>query len=373
MASVTTLYDADGRPRAYKVRWWTTDGRPRSKTFPLKQKGAADRFAVGVEADKLAGAELDRRAERLTVSAYSAQWLAVQHHRPGTARRAATALGSLNAEVGGQLVGRVRPSDLKAWRKRRAAEVAAATLGTDWMWVRAMFAAAVLDRYAHVSPCDGIRAERTARAEIVIPTLEELDAVTARLPDRWAALVPVGAQTGLRPGELLGLCVDQVDFLRRRIIVDRQCRDGQVVFEPKTDSSRRVVPVDALTLDVLAAHLAAWPPAEAAVGERTVALVFHNAAGAPLHRRWVQAQWKRAVADALPGRRIRMHDLRHFYASALLAAGRPLVEVQKRLGHASTRELDTYAHLFEGNDDQTRAAVAKTFSARALGASRAPE
>lgn len=52
------------------------------------------------------------------------------------------------------------------------------------------------------------------------------------------------------------------------------------------------------------------------------------------------------------------HDLRHFYASALIFAGQSVKVVQARLGHASAMEtLDTYGHLWPDSDDETRNAV----------------
>ena len=52
------------------------------------------------------------------------------------------------------------------------------------------------------------------------------------------------------------------------------------------------------------------------------------------------------------------HDLRHFYASLLIAKGCSIKTVQKRLGHQSAMEtLDTYSHLWTDSDDETRAAV----------------
>jgi integrase len=54
-----------------------------------------------------------------------------------------------------------------------------------------------------------------------------------------------------------------------------------------------------------------------------------------------------------------LHDLRHFYASGLIAAGCDVVTVQRALGHASaTTTLRTYAHLWPTAEDRTRAAAA---------------
>jgi len=67
--------------------------------------------------------------------------------------------------------------------------------------------------------------------------------------------------------------------------------------------------------------------------------------------------WRQATeAAALPG--VRFHDLRHFYASALIAAGESVSTVQAALGHASAVEtLDVYAGLWPDRDPALRAAI----------------
>jgi integrase len=54
----------------------------------------------------------------------------------------------------------------------------------------------------------------------------------------------------------------------------------------------------------------------------------------------------------------RLHDLRHFYASGLIAAGCDVVTVQRALGHSSAAiTLTTYSHLWPDANDRTRKAV----------------
>jgi integrase len=57
------------------------------------------------------------------------------------------------------------------------------------------------------------------------------------------------------------------------------------------------------------------------------------------------------------------HDLRHFYASALISAGCSIKAVQSALGHRSARmTLDVYGHLFPGDEDRIRGAIAGVFA-----------
>ena len=54
----------------------------------------------------------------------------------------------------------------------------------------------------------------------------------------------------------------------------------------------------------------------------------------------------------------RFHDLRHFYASALIGAGLHPKAIQARLGHATIAEtMDTYGHLFPDSEEHGRGAL----------------
>jgi integrase len=356
MASITTLYGPDGKPRAYKVRYWTAEGVQASKT--LRRKHDADRFAVDVEDAKYQGLNLD---PRLTVETYGERWRAAQIHRETTARRVRIVLHChLYPVLGSRRILTVTHTDMQSWVKGRAGAAAPQTLRSEWTWVRTLFNAAVADRVIPFSPC--VRVSRLAPLDVArptVPTLEEIEAITAELPPRWAAIGLLGAQSGLRPGELRGLCVEQVDFLRKTITVDRQHRAGRIVAEPKTSASRRVVPIDDVTVDLLAAQLAGWGPGDGGV-------IFHKVTGAPLGERETAKSWARAVERTGIGRRVRLHDMRHFYVTALIAAGAPLLDVQANAGHLRLAETtDTYGHARPADQDVTRALIGAVFAPRA--------
>jgi len=61
----------------------------------------------------------------------------------------------------------------------------------------------------------------------------------------------------------------------------------------------------------------------------------------------------------------RFHELRHFYASLLIASGANVKLVQARLRHASaTTTVNTYAHLFPDTDEATRSAIGAAIAKR---------
>jgi integrase len=175
------------------------------------------------------------------------------------------------------------------------------------------------------------------------------------MPDRYRALVTVAAGTGLRQGEVFGLTVPAVDFLRRRLSVDRQVVlvGGQPphLGPPKTKASYRAVPLPDVVLEALSGQVSAF-----GTGEHD--LIFPNVDGRPIRRTRFSEIWRPAVARAGLPKGTRFHDLRHFYASLLIRHGESVKVVQARLGHAPAAEtLDTYSHLWPDSEDRTRAAV----------------
>jgi len=165
----------------------------------------------------------------------------------------------------------------------------------------------------------------------------------------------------MRQVECFGLTVDRVDFLRRTVRVDRQLvtvnRRPPFLSPPKTLASVRTVPLPQVVVDVLAAHLAAFPaPAEG--------LVFVTDAGPPIGPSAFGHVWRAAAKAAGAPVGTGFHELRHFYASLLIRHGESVKTVQARLGHASASEtLDTFFHLWPDSDDRTRAAVDGVLSA----------
>jgi integrase len=213
--------------------------------------------------------------------------------------------------------------------------------------------AAVRDRRIVASPCEGTKLPKVHRQRVEPMTLEAVQALTEAIPERYRALVTLAAGTGLRQGEVFGLTVDRIDFLRRQLTVDRQLVTmpdrAPYLAPPKTQASVRVVPLPQVVVEAVAVHLATWPTDQS---------IFTTELGDPIRRTaFSERIWRPALKRVgLSG--VTMHGLRHFYASLLIRHGESVKTVQGRLGHASAAEtLDTYSHLWPNSDDRTRAAV----------------
>ena len=159
----------------------------------------------------------------------------------------------------------------------------------------------------------------------------------------WLRLRPViledvafalAAFAGLRRGELLALRREDVDFASGFIHVRRQLVriKGQLIEQtPKSESGVRDVPIDAELLPILRAACRLLHPRARLV----------CAAPETINHRWRRLQLEEGIEQPY-----RLHDLRHTYATRLVAAGARLAVVQYALGHSSIKlTVDTYTHI----------------------------
>ena len=336
----------------YQARWRDDEDQQRKKSFA--KKGDADRFAATVEADKARGTYIE--LSKITVAEYARKWAESRPHRPTTARRTEMMirLHIAGTRLGGRRLADVRPSEVQAWATDRGKVLAATTLRQTVGLLRSVYAAAVLDRLVASSPVVRVQLPRHEKERVVPLTVEQVAALSVALPERYRAMVVVQAGLGLRIGELLALRVENVDFLRRTVRIEWQFTVGSKGerSEPKTPRSKRTIPAPHVVLDALAAHLAAY-------GAGADGTIFTTRTESPLgHVYYGYDLLARAAMKAGLPEGTTSHDLRHHYASVLLAAGESVVAVAERLGpEDASLVLSTYGHLMPGSDDRTRAAI----------------
>lgn len=308
-----------------------------------------------------------------TFGEVAAEWQRRQIHRVTTADLAGTTLRHhVLPFFGDRAIGSIRQGEVQAWVRDRADHFAPSTVKTIYRFFRAICNAAVADGSLDATPCVGIRLPRSERPPIVPPTPAEVRAVIGALVPHYRAVAVVAAGTGLRSGECLGLTIGAIDFGGEIVRVERQLvgpnHAPPYLGPPKTKASYRRVPLPSTVAHALHDHLERH-----ALGPD--GLVFTSPRGLPVRRSTMHNAWHRARTIAGVGGRFRFHDLRHFYASLLIRQGESVKVVQSRLGHASAAEtLDTYAHLWPDNGEQTRRAVdsvlgAERMSSRPVGPS----
>lgn len=213
-----------------------------------------------------------------------------------------------------------------------------------------IFKRAVASGLIQRSPADAIsgrlgREDREVRQVewLTEPELHRLLAVAEAHEPRAYPLLLTLASTGLRLGEGLGLQVGDLDLDQGKIHVRRSVRKDRV-GSPKSGKPR-TADVPACTVAVLRG----WVDlvrAEAAVRGEEPLWLFPDPSGQRHDGQPTRKALQRALLAAGIRRWVRLHDLRHTYASLALQRGVPLLTVSRQLGHASIAvTADVYGHL----------------------------
>jgi len=343
----------DFRGTGYRARYRGPEGGFITKTF--KKRGDAERWLATQLATVATGAWVDPGAGKITFEAYAAAWSSQQPHRPATVNVTAARLRHVLPALGRRPMASVRTTEIRAVVAGLSKTLAPATVEAVYRLVATIFRAAVDDRVIGSTPCRNVALPRPDGAQVVPLTVEEVGRLVDAMPSHYQAALVAAAGLGLRQGELFGLTVDRVDWLRRTVRVDRQlvtAPGGPPTFGPvKSPASVRTVPAPTVVLDALTGHRLAH-------GEGPDRLLFYTSRGTAVRRGLAAATWRAAADRAGLPASSGWHAARHFYASMLIAGGESVKVVQSRLGHKSALEtLDTYGHLWPASEESTRVTV----------------
>lgn len=348
--------------RPYLARYRDPFGKERTKTFRTQRD--ARNWLNEQEVAKSRNDWIDPTSGRVTFREFAEQWQGVQVWRPSTSYQVESYFRTwVYPRLGDKPLGAIRPTHVQAMVKELSEHLAPNTVKAIYRHTAAAFKAATRDRLITRTPCEGITLPKATKDTRIVPLeVDQIRAVADAMPDRWQTTIMLAAGTGLRQGEVLGLTLDRVDFLRRTVKVDRQMltpSSGQPHHgPPKTQASYRTVPLPDVIAFELSEHLRNFPPA-------ADGLIFTRADGRPIPRAAIGGAWRTAAKNAKLPEGVTFHDLRHFYASLLIRHGESVKVVQTRLGHASAAvTLDVYGHLWPDSEDRTRAAVEEAFGER---------
>jgi integrase len=314
---------------------------------------------------------VDEHAEQLTLDAYVGEWLERRRSqlRPTTLKSYRQAvdcylrphLGDLRLDE----LDRRRLERFYAWLLVEGGHGGKPLSPTSVQYVHA-----ILGRVLEDARLDGlleVNPARRARRPTRHPDEVELDeppAVwSAAQAARFLAFVddhPLRALwhlalgTGARRGELLGLRWQDVDLDAGQLCIQRALSviDGVPRLLGTKTSKRRTLSVAGSVVDALRRHEREQQRRrqDATDWQDRWGLVFTDEVGAPIDPMAVTKAFRALVSEA-PVPAVRLHDVRHFHATALLGAGVPVTVVSRRLGHSSvTMTLEVYGHVLPAAD-----------------------
>ena len=194
-----------------------------------------------------------------------------------------------------------------------------------------------------------------------IPVLDngELTALLKHLEGQPLYMpVLLAVSTGMRRGEVLGLCWRDIDFDCATLQVSQvvELVGGTASLkEPKTERSKRTIALPEIVITALGAHRAEQAADCLRLGCGRFELVFPTWDGRLQNPNNFSKRFADAVVAAkLP--QLTFHGLRHTHITHLLRSGVPVHVVAERAGHASAKQtLDTYAHLLPGQQESAAA------------------
>jgi integrase len=349
--------DRGGNPKAKRwlAEWTGPDGRPATKAFA--KQSDAQKYGTAMEADALRGIRYaDPRRGAITVREYGEGVFlpSMLHLRPNSADTYRSHLSNhVYPALGNRKIGTITRTDVQSFVSLVSSKVAPTTTETVYAVLRAMMqsAADADPQVIPASPCTRIKLPKAGKRVVEPLPAAAIVALHDAITPRYRVAVALGAGLGLREGEAFGLTLPRVDFLRRRVHILDQAQRGQLAAVLKTAASARVIPADDWVLNEISAHMQRY-------GAGPGGVIVTNRLGKVAQRNAFGTCWREAVASAGLPAGTRFHDLRHFYASTLIAANLNPKVIQARLGHATIGEtMDTYGHLFPDSEDLGRGAI----------------
>jgi integrase len=360
MANVREVERKGGR--AYEVRWRAGD-KFKQRTFTVRRE--ADRFALKVETELAEGNTTDLLVKNgKTVRQVIEASLAASKHelKPRTYNGYVAIYDNrILPKFGARKVGTLTRSDVQAWvGELHAAKLSPATVHHHYVALKKALRHALDDRLISYNPCDGVRLPKAHNADGFKPVfltaaqVENLaDLLDFQRP--YGLLVRFAAYTGLRAGELTGLRIRDLNLKAGHVEVRQTLQHiaGEwVVGTPKSARSTRNVPLVSRALvgdlrEYLLTHprsgdpeALVWPGRNPGSHAVTYERVFDVAS---FRRNYLKPALRSLTMDD----GMRFHDLRHTFASLMLAAQFPPYEVSRWMGHTNLATTDAiYAHLY---------------------------
>jgi integrase len=375
------------------LRYKDARGRWRQQPSQAETKTEARRLA----------SELQRREERVrlgieqappengggTVDALLEWWIDTYLAKsPGFGRAVGTIRKHLiGSKLGCLLMVDVTPGKIEAFLQGKVDVCAPQTLNHLRGYLsRAFSQARKTDRFRGPNPVTDVKKRKVPKSVPDFLRADEVPLVLAALSDRWRSLFATALYTGLRKGELLGLCKADVDLTNRLLTVTHSYRR-----DTTKGGHADVIPIATELVAYLDDAISRSPsalvfpaPDGSMVSDRVqLELVLRRA----LHRAGIVESWLhkcrrkgcRHVEPARDGdlricprcrmklwpsgqvRPIRFHHLRHTTASLLLMRGADVAAVQRILRHSDPRlTTETYGHLVPDYPRADRSAVLRT-------------
>jgi integrase len=316
---------------------------------------------------------------RMTVADLSVRWLAATKHRVGTrgfTRYSQLAQDYIVPSLGSLRLERLRPDHIEGalatWRAKTSKvtgrHLTPRSIRHTFDVCKGMFRWAVRMGLLVRNPCDAVDTPRFDHKEmraLDTPGVEKLLEAARGTELELPIIVFIG--TGLRRGEAFGLRWSDIDFEAERLTVRRSIevvKGERREKSPKTVRSARTIALAPFVVEALRRQKREQLERRLflGLGRDDAAYVFDRTDGKP----WNPDQFSWRFADlvrraGIP--KVRLHDLRHSYASLSLAAGTDLKIISTSLGHSTIAvTANLYMHVTESLKHESAAKLERSWA-----------
>jgi integrase len=346
----------------YQVRITAPDGtrHPAPHTFPTKllAQTYVDQKRREIYRD---GRMHDDEPSPVLFGDYAQQWCADRQvaGRPIKPRTRQHYQGMLDRELlpvfGPVRLTAITPAAVRAWYAGTLVDNPTMRAHT-YSLLKSILATAVADEMADSNPCRIRGAGSAKRVRAIRPaSAAEIEALTAKMPERLQLAVICASWCAMRLGETLELRRGDIDIEQRVIRVRRAVVRVGGRFEkttPKSAAGSRDIAIPPHLLNRFRDHLVEH------TGPGADALLFPSGAD-PSHYLQSKALYLdfHRARDEIGRDDLRWHDLRHSGAVLAALAGANLKELMDRLGHSTPGAALRYQHISEGRAQAVAAAL----------------
>jgi integrase len=224
----------------------------------------------------------------------------------------------------------ITPHHIDRYKAQRLKQVRPISVNVELRALRSAFNAANRWKLMRHNPCNETTLADVSETPPLFFSVTDFSRLIENIREVWLKeMVIFGVLTGMRRGEIINLRWSNVDLKNRVLHIQ-----GNPTFKTK-QGKRRTIPLNETAVFLLSSKQ----------GKSPSQYVF-TLNDEPLKGNWVTHLFKRYVRKVgLDNDNLRFHSLRHTFASWLVQGGATLYEVQKLLGHSSSRVTEIYSHL----------------------------